>query len=237
MKVSRTAAKLVHFVNDRTFRLNIDRFRLRGVTRRFPNNLKTICLTIDDGPSGYSTDEILDRLSEYRIRATFFCTGQNAQRYPTLLRAIVAQGHEVGSHSMTHPHFNYSPISLVYREMKECRKVLEQIGGCRVAAFRAPYGAFSWEVRPIAKLVGTPHLIGWDVAPDGADSASTAETIIQETSSGSVINVHDGLADQRAELSAQVSDATAKCLKLVIPALLDKGFSFKTVSEQLNYAH
>jgi peptidoglycan/xylan/chitin deacetylase (PgdA/CDA1 family) len=237
MRVSRKVAKLVHFVNERTIGFDID--NLRGVVSRFPNAEKQICLTFDDGPSGYSTAEILDCLDKYEIRATFFCTGQNAQKHPDLLRYLIRQGHEVGSHSMTHPNFHVSPISVVYREMRNSRRVLEQIGGCRVVSFRAPYGSFSWEVRPIGKVVGTPHLIGWDVAPqhDVTDPISMADVIVKETSSGSVINLHDGLADQGPELSADVSRAAAECVHLVVPMLLEKGFRFRTVSEQLHYIH
>src|SRR5580658_1745711 len=119
---------------------------------------------------------------------------------------------------MTHPNFHLSPISLVYQEMKNSRRVLEEIGNCRVTSFRAPYGSFSWEVRPIGRLVGTPHLIGWDVAPrhDAVDPLSMAEIIIKGTSSGSVINLHDGLADQEPELSADVSRAAAECVRRVV---------------------
>src|SRR5947207_5101622 len=111
---------------------------------------------------------------------------------------------------MTHPNFHLSPIAIVYQEMRNSRMVLEQIGNCRVALFRAPYGSFSWEVRLIGKLVGMPHLIGWDVSPqhDSKDPVSMAEIIIEKTSSGSVINLHDGLADQKPELSVEVSRAT-----------------------------
>jgi peptidoglycan-N-acetylglucosamine deacetylase len=141
VKISRTAARLAHLVNDRTFALDLD--KMRGVISRFPNAENQICLTFDDGPSGYATSEILDCLGQYAVCATFFCTGLNAQRRPELLREIIRHGHEVASHSMTHPDFHRSPISIVYKEMRDSRRVLEKIGGCRVSSFRAPYGSFS----------------------------------------------------------------------------------------------
>jgi len=235
VKISRTAAKLAHLVNDRTFALDLD--KVRGVISRFPNAKNQICLTFDDGPSGYATSEILDCLGQYAVCATFFCTGLNAQRRPELLREIIRHGHEVASHSMTHPDFHRSRISIVYKEMKNSRRVLETIGRCRVSSFRAPYGSFSWEVRPIGKLLGTPHLIGWDVAPNGRDPVAMAEFIVRETASGSIILLHDGLADQAPELSAEVSLVAVKSLKLAIPILLDKGFKFTTISQQLHCGH
>ena len=233
MKVSPTVAKFVRYINERTLAVDID--RLRGTVNRFQNTADQICLTFDDGPSGYSTSRILAALARYKVSATFFCTGQNAERNPGLLREITAQGHEVGSHSMTHPNFHLSPVRVVYREMRNSRRVLQEIGGSPVRSFRAPHGRFSWEVRTIGRLVGTPHLIGWDVAPrhDALDALAMADLVLRETSAGSVINLHDGLADQNAELSAKVSRAAAECVELIVPRLLDKGFRFTTVSEQV----
>jgi peptidoglycan/xylan/chitin deacetylase (PgdA/CDA1 family) len=235
VKISRTAARLAHLVNDRTFAFDLD--KVRGVISRFPNAKNQICLTFDDGPSGYATSEILDCLGQYAVCATFFCTGLNAQRHPELLQEIIRHGHEVASHSMTHPDFQRSPIAIVYREMKDSRRLLEKIGGRRVSSFRAPYGNFSWEVRPIGKLIGTPHLIGWDVAPNGRDPVAMAEFIVKETASGSIILLHDGFADQAPELSAEISRVAAESVKLAIPILLDKGFNFTTISEQLYCGH
>ena len=104
-----------------------------------------------------------------------------------------------------------------------------------VSAFRAPHGRFSWEVRTIAVLVGMPHLIGWDVGPqhDDIDPVSMAAVIVQKTTSGSIINLHDGLAGKDHDVSARVSRAAADCVDLVVPRLLALGFRFKTVSEMV----
>ena len=66
-------------------------------------NLDVIALTIDDGPANPYTEEMLDILKKYGIHATFFLIGQNAERYPNIVRRIWAEGHEIGNHSYTHP--------------------------------------------------------------------------------------------------------------------------------------
>ncbi|MDO4568966.1 MAG: DUF3473 domain-containing protein [Planctomycetia bacterium] len=85
-----------------------------------------------------STKRLLDLLEENSVSATFFILGWVAIHHPTLVREIANRGHEIGFHSMTH--------SLIYRmspndfrnELIEGKKVLEDIAGVRVEAFRAP---------------------------------------------------------------------------------------------------
>ena len=66
------------------------------------NESMKIALSFDDGPSPRYTGEILDILKEYNIHATFFLIGENAQRYPELVRRIQSEGHEIGNHTYCH---------------------------------------------------------------------------------------------------------------------------------------
>ena len=64
--------------------------------------LRTVALTFDDGPSP-ATSDILNVLSGYGVKATFFQCGVNILRAPELSLAVHAAGHEIGNHSQTHP--------------------------------------------------------------------------------------------------------------------------------------
>src|SRR5207302_8590550 len=64
---------------------------------------KMLALTIDDGPADPYTAQMLDELKELNVKATFFLIGQNAERYPNLVRRIWNEGHEIGNHTYTHP--------------------------------------------------------------------------------------------------------------------------------------
>ena len=59
----------------------------------------SVYLTFDDGPIPESTPFILDTLREFGIKATFFVVGENAERYPELLKRIKEEGHSVGNHT------------------------------------------------------------------------------------------------------------------------------------------
>lgn len=64
---------------------------------------RRIALTFDDGPHYKYTAEILDILAEYDVKATFFVVGELAERYPELILRELADGHEVGNHTWSHP--------------------------------------------------------------------------------------------------------------------------------------
>src|SRR5438552_4442861 len=63
-------------------------------------------LTFDDGPSE-DTERILDVLAAHNLKATFFMIGSSVERWPQTARRVVAEGHEIGNHSYSHPIFLY----------------------------------------------------------------------------------------------------------------------------------
>jgi len=67
-----------------------------------PVGPRVVAITFDDGPSPY-TAQVLDILARYQVKATFFVIGQNVERHPELASRIVAEGHEIGNHTYSHP--------------------------------------------------------------------------------------------------------------------------------------
>ena len=61
-----------------------------------------IYLTFDDGPEPGITEFVLDELAKHKAKATFFCAGKNIEKYPELLRRILAESHSIGSHTYSH---------------------------------------------------------------------------------------------------------------------------------------
>ncbi|HEX9105865.1 MAG TPA: polysaccharide deacetylase family protein, partial [Longimicrobiales bacterium] len=78
--------------------MQYQRFPSSDVIRREGFHRGWIALTFDDGPSGDYTGPILDVLKEYRVPATFFVIGQNAESFPELVRREYNEGHEIGNH-------------------------------------------------------------------------------------------------------------------------------------------
>ena len=67
-----------------------------------PNEENAVYLTFDDGPHPEITPKVLALLKEYGARATFFCVGENAQKYPEIIAQILAEGHSLGNHTQHH---------------------------------------------------------------------------------------------------------------------------------------
>jgi polysaccharide deacetylase family protein (PEP-CTERM system associated) len=85
-----------------------------------------------------STDAILDLLQRHRAVATFFVLGAVAERCPGLVRRIAAAGHEIASHSWSHPRVNRLTPEAFREELRRSKEVLENTAGRAVTGFRAP---------------------------------------------------------------------------------------------------
>jgi peptidoglycan/xylan/chitin deacetylase (PgdA/CDA1 family) len=105
------------------------------------NDPDEVALTFDDGPNDAATPALLEVLARHEVRATFFTIGGFARQRPELLREVVAAGHLVGNHTMTHPKLSIEPGARVRQELADCSAVLEDITGKPVRFFRPPFGA------------------------------------------------------------------------------------------------
>jgi peptidoglycan/xylan/chitin deacetylase (PgdA/CDA1 family) len=100
-----------------------------------------IAITLDDGPNPDITPQALRILQEHGARATFFCIGEQARRYPELLRECVAGGHAIENHSDSHP-LNFSVLGprRLGREIARAQDTLATLSGQSPRFFRAPAG-------------------------------------------------------------------------------------------------
>lgn len=208
-----------------------------------------IILTFDDGPNPGVTDKFLDLLSDYGIKATFFVIGANAKRNPGLMDRMVAEGHIIGNHSMTHsPLKNLGPLvwkAKVESEVMDAHKaILPYMTNNRRFYFRAPEGAWAQKFAdflnedPIGREYVGPLL--WDIGGEiefkngkylqAADWACWSKKIsvddcmsgyINEAlrRKGGVVLMHD-LRKQSLEM-----------LTKLIPELQDRGFTFTTLND------
>ena len=104
---------------------------------------RKFALTFDDGPDPTWTPKILDLLKKLHVHATFFLIGQNAEENPGLVRRIVAEGHEIGSHTYTHPNLGLASHEQVKLELNATQRLIEAVTGRSTTLFRPPYDADS----------------------------------------------------------------------------------------------
>jgi chitooligosaccharide deacetylase len=203
------------------------------IIRNFPGS-DSVSLTFDDGPNPLTTSSLLDRLDEYEIPATFYCIGDHATRHPDLMKRMSGSGHEVGNHTMTHPDlFGVSPWRL-RAEVKTSQKRLTELCGVPIDSFRAPHGHFRWDLK-FCKAFGVEYFIGWDVEPNWfeVDPTALVNFVVSNSKPGSIILLHDGLAEVDPTLSRAVGAAAIDAIPMIASGLRARGIKFKTITKQI----
>lgn len=161
---------------------------------------RDVALTFDDGPNDAATPFLLEVLARHDVRATFFAMGDFARQRPEIMRAVVAAGHLLGNHTMSHPKLSMESAARVRQELADCNAVLEDIAGVAVRYFRPPFGARRPVVLRIARELGlTPvmwNVTGYDWNPIGAEgilnNLQTGVARNQRQGRASNLLLHDG---------------------------------------------
>lgn len=156
-----------------------------------------IALTFDDGPDPIVTPQVLDMLDRYATRATFFCIGEKAARYPDLCREIVRRGHAVENHSQHHRHnFSLMGRSGITRELQAAQDTLTTITGQRPLFFRAPAGLRNPFLDPVLAQLGL-QLASWSARGFDTrigDVERVTNKLLHGLRAGAILLLHDGNA-------------------------------------------
>jgi len=160
-----------------------------------------IALTIDDGPDPEVTPQLLALLDRYQVKATFFCIGVEAARYPELCREIVKRGHAVENHSQLHRHyFSLLGIAGYTREIQAAQTTLANITGEAPQFFRAPAGLRNPFLDPVLQRLQL-RLASWSVRGFDTrvrDAAKVKARLVQGLQPGAILLLHDGNAARTA---------------------------------------
>jgi peptidoglycan-N-acetylglucosamine deacetylase len=195
-----------------------------------------VALTFDDGPDPEWTPGVLDALQAAHAPATFFLIGGNALAHPDLVRRIVAEGHDIGSHSFTHPNIAELPDSLAKVELNASERALEAITGVRPLLFRPPYAEdIEPETIDDARIVDLASRLGYttlglrvdpnDWQRPGAQAIADATVEQVERGQGHVVLLHDS-GGERSETIAAIPQ--------IVTRLRADGYQFVTAHELLD---
>ena len=187
---------------------------------------KVIALTFDDGPHKKYTPEILDVLSKYDAKATFFIVGENAEKNPELALRIHDENHELAIHTYTHPF--KTNVSNLIKEIKQTHATIYGITGYSPVLFRPVEGQYTDAMIEAIHKEGY-KVVMWSWHLDTFDWKSPGEkkiinTVLKGAKPGSVVLFHDGGGNR---------EQTVRALKKVLPELEQQGYKFVTISELL----
>jgi len=196
------------------------KYFLRNWIWSFSSKEKNLYLTFDDGPTPDITYWILNQLSQYNAKATFFCVGENLTNHPDVSQKILELNHSIGNH--THNHLNgFNTSTLNYVENIE---LFEKKTNLKLKLFRPPYGKITLSQSKKIRKKGY-KIVMWDVLSADFDTTVSNEqclrNIIANTKNGSIIVLHDNYK-------------SLEKLQFTLPKILEyytaKGYTFKAIN-------
>lgn len=204
---------------------------LNQLRRRYRDD-RIAVLTFDDGPEEPWTGRILDILRDEAIEATFFVLGSKAKRHPGAIRRIDDEGHDVGSHGMTHRVLAHRSSSEIARDVEATGKIISSITGRRPTLFRAPHGFKApWIKRTLGK-VGN-RLIPWTKGiwdTDGKDAKTLLKRFRRRFANLEIVLLHDGTD---SSLTSMDRSATVEVLPEIIAEYRRRGYRFLSVGQMI----
>lgn len=182
----------------------------------FPKNF---LLRFDDGPHPKYTQEILNLLDEYSIKAIFFITGENAQKHPDLIKQIQRRGHWIGNHTLSHPyHFVFFSKKQIRNELQQTNEILKTITGEVPKYFSPPMGHKNLALAKVLKeMQMQPIMWSLQTKDTTLDKNQIIKTVKQHFKTGDIILLHDGIY----KWTNIDRYPTIEALKILLPWLKD----------------
>lgn len=194
-----------------------------------------VVLSYDDGPGQTLTPALLELLEREGVRGSFFMIGDAVEAAPEMAARVLAAGHEVGSHTMSHTNaWKTGPL----RAMRDLTQGVARISaaGGQGRLFRPPYGKMTLGGHVIGALQGLRYG-WWSIDPRDSWAPRPAQEVLAEIKAqgGGVVLMHDFDAPRRAELQASAHRAYVLSLTHDVIALARKqGYAVKTLGEVLD---
>ena len=202
-------------------------------------NGKVVYLTFDDGPGLY-TKSILDTLSKYNVKATFFVTNQ-FPGYQNLITEEHNRGHAVAVHTYTHSYSVYDSVDAYIDDFNKMNDIIEQRTGTRSKIFRFPGGSSNTVSRKhqvgvvtaIASEMTNRGYVYYDWHVSSGDAAGANANGIYNN----VINGVSKCGSSCVVLMHDIKGTTASALDSILKELTSKGYSFGTLNESVPAVH
>lgn len=182
---------------------------------------KKVSLTLNCAWNDSDIDSIIQTLKENNCKVTFFMVGDWVKKYPEAAKKVKEAGHEIGTHSNTHPHVNKLSYEQNVLEIEQSVKLIKETTGADVKLYRSPYGEYNDTVIKSANETGY-FPIQWSL--DTLDYTNLTgeqmwDRLKNKLSSGDIILMHNG------------AKHTANSLDMIIKNIKSNGYEIVPVSE------
>lgn len=155
---------------------------------------KEIAISFDDGPNPAYTQQVMELLAKYQVKASFFLIGQKVELHPEIVKQLYVAGHELGNHSNTHGFFiDFKNKNGFIKEIKDTDEKIQRLIGRKPLFFRPPYGVMTPHLAAASKEL-QKSVIGWNIRSFDTTSRSAAQilqNIRQQMRPGSILLFHD----------------------------------------------
>ncbi|MFC7382599.1 polysaccharide deacetylase family protein [Sphaerisporangium rhizosphaerae] len=184
--------------------------------------VKCIALTFDDGPGRY-TSTLLDLLKRHHTKVTFFLVGAQIGKYPSVVRRMAREGHEIGDHTYDHPHLTTLPDGDIRDELTRPRDAIKKLTGRAPDLMRPPYGDTDERVGGIAAELGMAQILWNGTSRDWElrDTAAITKKVLGLAKRDRVVLMHD------------VWPETVKAMPKILTSLEKKGYHVVPVTALL----
>ncbi len=183
--------------------------------RRNPSE-KVIYITFDDGPVPEVTPQVLEILDEYKLKATFFCVGDNVNKHPEIYADILKRGHKTGNHTYNHLKGASFPTKEYVENIKKADDLIKS------NLFRPPYGRISFSQKRALK--NNYEIVMWDLLTRDYNKNISPDTILHNikhySRNGSIVIFHDSIKARNNMLTV---------LPLAIEYWNSRGYTFGTL--------
>ncbi|GAB3265793.1 polysaccharide deacetylase family protein [Kineosporia babensis] len=198
---------------------------------------KVVGLTYDDGPDPVYTPQVLEALAASGNRATFFVMVEQAEKYPDLVRRIIAEGHEIALHGIDHTRLSSLPIKEAVALIRDGKSRLERITGRKVLLFRPTYGAQTIGQYLATRALGMDVVVwsAWARDWDGSDAATIAERAIGSLHQGGIVLLHDFSGDGVGASDPETGEGLdrGEATRLLLAGMAERNYTSRTCSELL----
>ena len=182
---------------------------------------KMLAISFDAAWGNEDTQQLIDILEKYKVKATFFVVGEWVDKYPESVKALADAGHEVMNHSNTHAHYPQLSADQVVADLNACNDKIEAVTGVRPTLVRLPYGDYDDNSINAVRSIGMEP-IQWDVdSLDWKDlsAADITQRVVSKVQPGSIVLFHNAALH------------TPEALPGILETLIQDGYTFVPISQ------